>query len=119
MIRTAAQILADIRTQDGDDEQAATPRPVDVPRRRRGVVDLDAGIGRLLVGYDNIHRHAQVWIGEAPPEEPLPARPSPLRQGCPSEGQYRRHLQAGEKCTACREHVHQLEKKRRARRGGW
>lgn len=121
MIRSAAQILADIAAQHGEPDievpvdQPDTTEPADDrPRRLRGVVDIDLGAGRLLVGYDDIRRHAQVWIGQAPPEEP---QPNPRRKGCPSEGQYRRHLAAGERCSKCRAYVRQLEKARRAKWG--
>lgn len=123
MIRTAQQILADIRAQGGEEDLAdaqvllAQPQPepegrvipaVDRSRRLPGVVDIDAGVGRLLVGYDRGDRYATVWIGEAPPD-------AGRRRGCPSDSQYRRHLAAGERCPECREHVRQLERQRRAR----
>lgn len=118
MVRTAAAILADIRANGDElapDVAPADPDPAEQRnggRRLRGVVDIDMGAGRLTCGWADIHRYATVWYDDTPPA------PQRERQGCPSEGAYRRHLRDGEKCRPCRQHVNRLEQDRRRKRGG-
>lgn len=88
-------------------------------------------IGIVRTNADGFHGmklelHAAVWLADTLGElvgqaeaEPEPHAPSAVRKGCPSEGQYRRHLKAGEQCQQCRDHVRDLENARRRQHPEW
>ncbi len=132
MVRTAADILAEVRLSGDELNTAVAPAApllapgAEVRYRRRGAgIDIDMGIGRLTCGWANIHRYARVWHGDLRPadlpdlDEPdVPRRGRP-RKGCPAEMQYRRHLKAGEHCFVCWPYMAAVRvQRRREGRGG-